>query len=66
MTIGDFDKMPLPELKEQLFRCCGSTAWVEKMITILPVEDMIDLFQYALQVRSDDGQSFFGFGQNTF
>jgi 2-oxo-4-hydroxy-4-carboxy-5-ureidoimidazoline decarboxylase len=47
MTIGDFDKMPLPELKEQLFRCCGSTAWVEKMVSVLPVEDMIDLFQYA-------------------
>ena len=47
MTIGDFDRMPPEKLKAQLFKCCGSNAWVEKMMRVLPVEDMIDLFQYA-------------------
>jgi len=47
MRISDLDHMPLPELKAQLFKCCGSTAWVEKMITVFPVEDLIDLFEYA-------------------
>ena len=47
MTIGDFDRMPREELKEKLFTCCGSHAWVEKMIKVLPVEDLIDLFQCA-------------------
>jgi 2-oxo-4-hydroxy-4-carboxy-5-ureidoimidazoline decarboxylase len=43
----DLDQMPLDEKRMQLFKCCGSKAWVEKMLTIFPVEDMIDLFQYA-------------------
>ena len=47
MTIGDFDRMPRQQLTEKLLACCGSHVWVEKMISILPVEDMIDLFQYA-------------------
>lgn len=47
MTISDFDKMPLPELKAHLLKCCGSTAWVEKMIAILPVDDMVDLLECA-------------------
>ena len=47
MTIGDFDRMPPEKFKAQLYKCCGSNAWVEKMMSVLPFEDMIDLFQYA-------------------
>ena len=47
MTIMDLDQMPVEEKRVQLFRCCGSSAWVEKMLSVFPVEDMIDLFQYA-------------------
>ena len=47
MRISDLDNTPLPELKAQLFKCCGSKAWVEKMVTVFPVEDLIDLFEYA-------------------
>lgn len=47
MTIADFDKMPREALKAQLLKCCGADAWAEKMLTVLPIEDMIDLFQYA-------------------
>lgn len=47
MTISDLDKMPPEKLKAQLFKCCGSRAWVEKMLPVFPVEDLIDLFEYA-------------------
>jgi 2-oxo-4-hydroxy-4-carboxy-5-ureidoimidazoline decarboxylase len=47
MTIMHLDQMPLEEKRTHLFKCCGSKTWVEKMLTIFPVEDMIDLFQYA-------------------
>jgi 2-oxo-4-hydroxy-4-carboxy-5-ureidoimidazoline decarboxylase len=47
MTIADFDHMPIEELKAHLMKCCGSTAWVEKMVSVLPVEDMVDLFECA-------------------
>ena len=47
MTIMKLDQMPVEEKRAQLFKCCGSKAWVEKMLPVFPVEDMIDLFQYA-------------------
>jgi 2-oxo-4-hydroxy-4-carboxy-5-ureidoimidazoline decarboxylase len=47
MTIADFDHMPVEELKAHLMKCCGSTAWVEKMVKVLPVDDMVDLFECA-------------------
>ncbi|CAN5498178.1 hypothetical protein BH10BAC3_BH10BAC3_01960 [soil metagenome] len=47
MTIMHLDQMPVEEKRLQLFKCCGSKIWVEKMLPVFPVEDMIDLFQYA-------------------
>ena len=47
MTIMDFDRMSLEEKRAKLFKCCGSTAWVEKMLAAPFSEDMIDLFQNA-------------------
>ena len=47
MTIAAFDHLPLEEKKTLLFQCCGSMAWVSKMIAMPPVEDLIDLFEDA-------------------
>lgn len=47
MTISEFDKMDINSRKELLFNCCGSTGWVKAMLEIFPVEDLVDLLEYA-------------------
>lgn len=47
MTIAEFDHLDHKKKKELLFNCCGSHTWVKEMIEILPVNDLIDLFEYA-------------------
>ncbi len=47
MTIADFDHLDNLKKKELLFNCCGSSAWVNEMLTIFPVNDLVDLLEYA-------------------
>jgi 2-oxo-4-hydroxy-4-carboxy-5-ureidoimidazoline decarboxylase len=47
MTIADFDHFDLPRKKELLFSCCGSDAWVKSMLGVFPVNDLVDLLEYA-------------------
>lgn len=47
MTIADFDKLSNEEKEQLLFSCCGSIEWVKSMLEIFPVDDLIDLFEYA-------------------
>jgi len=47
MSIAEFDHLDIEKKKEILKQCCGSSAWVEKMLTIPPAEDLIDLFEDA-------------------
>ena len=47
MSIAEFDHLDIEKKKEILKQCCGSPAWVEKMLTIPPAEDLIDLFEDA-------------------
>ena len=47
MTIAEFDHLPGEKKKELLFQCCGSTGWVNKMLTVFPVEDLVELLEAA-------------------
>ena len=47
MTIAAFDHLDPEEKKKMLYQCCGSRAWVEKMLAVPPAEDLIDLFEDA-------------------
>ncbi|HET9825049.1 MAG TPA: 2-oxo-4-hydroxy-4-carboxy-5-ureidoimidazoline decarboxylase [Chitinophagaceae bacterium] len=47
MTIAEFDHLSLEEKKKLLYQCCGSTAWVNKMLSTPPAEDLIDLLEDA-------------------
>lgn len=47
MTIAEFDHLAPLEKRALLFQCCGSSAWVEKMMSMPPAEDLIDLFEDA-------------------
>jgi 2-oxo-4-hydroxy-4-carboxy-5-ureidoimidazoline decarboxylase len=47
MTIAEFDHLAPSQKRALLFQCCGSAAWVDKMMTMPPAEDLIDLFEDA-------------------
>jgi 2-oxo-4-hydroxy-4-carboxy-5-ureidoimidazoline decarboxylase len=39
--------LPPEELKATLYKCCGSTAWVNKIIGLLPMEELVELLDVA-------------------
>ncbi len=47
MTIAEFDHLEIKTKKELLYSCCGCDAWVKSMLTVFPVNDLIDLLEYA-------------------
>lgn len=47
MTIANFDRLATAEKKRLLAQCCNSSSWIKKMLTIFPVQDLIDLLEYA-------------------
>ncbi len=47
MSIAEFDHLSKDEQQTLLTKCCGSTAWVGKMLTVFPVEDLVELLEYA-------------------
>jgi 2-oxo-4-hydroxy-4-carboxy-5-ureidoimidazoline decarboxylase len=49
MTIAEFDHLPQEKKKELLTQCCGASAWVDKMLTVFPVEDLVEFLDAAEQ-----------------
>ena len=49
MTIAEFDHLPEQKKKELLAQCCGSSAWVDRMLTAFPVEDLVEFLDAAEQ-----------------
>jgi 2-oxo-4-hydroxy-4-carboxy-5-ureidoimidazoline decarboxylase len=47
MTIAEFDHIDHEQKRNLLFQCCGSNAWVDKMLSNPPAEDLVDLFEDA-------------------
>lgn len=47
MTFHELNLLPLEALKKQLFKCCGSHRWVEKMLPFFPMEDLVELLDDA-------------------
>lgn len=47
MTIAQFDQLPSGEKNELLGMCCSSSAWIKRMLAIFPVENLVDLLEYA-------------------
>jgi 2-oxo-4-hydroxy-4-carboxy-5-ureidoimidazoline decarboxylase len=47
MTIAEFDHFDVKTKKELLYSCCPSDAWVKSMLSVFPVEDLIDLLECA-------------------
>lgn len=47
MTLHDLNTLPKDKLREELLKCCGSTAWVEGMLPFFPAEDLVELLEDA-------------------
>lgn len=47
MSIADFDNLEIEEKKRILAQCCNSSSWIKKMIDIFPVQNLVDLLEYA-------------------
>ncbi len=47
MTIAEFHHLDAEQKKELLIQCCGSSAWVDKMIAAPPAEDLVNLEETA-------------------
>lgn len=47
MTLTELNALPLPQLLQELTRCCGSSRWVEEMTTIFPVRNELTLLTEA-------------------
>ena len=47
MTIAEFDHLPDEKKRELLTLCCGASAWVERMLTVFPVEDLVEFLDVA-------------------
>ena len=47
MTLHELNILPKEQLKEELLKCCGSSAWVNKMLPFFPADDMVELLEDA-------------------
>lgn len=47
MTLHDLNTLPKQQLKEELIKCCGSSAWVNKMLPFFPADDLVELLEDA-------------------
>ena len=47
MTLPELNQLPPGQLKEALFACCGSSAWVGRMVRFFPVASTESLLEQA-------------------
>lgn len=47
MTLHELNILPDEALKQELFKCCGSTGWVNKMVSFFPMDDLVEMLEDA-------------------
>lgn len=47
MTLHEFNILPKEQLIRELTNCCGSSAWVQRMLPFIPADDMVELLEDA-------------------
>ncbi len=47
MTLHEFNILPKQQLIGELTKCCGSSAWVQRMLPFIPADDMVELLEDA-------------------
>ncbi|MGZ8550875.1 MAG: 2-oxo-4-hydroxy-4-carboxy-5-ureidoimidazoline decarboxylase, partial [Chitinophagaceae bacterium] len=47
MTLHELNTLPRHQLKEELAKCCGSSAWIDRMLPFFPAEDLVEVLEDA-------------------
>jgi 2-oxo-4-hydroxy-4-carboxy-5-ureidoimidazoline decarboxylase len=47
MTLHQLNTLPRQQLVSELTKCCGSPAWVNKMLPFFPADDLVELLEDA-------------------
>jgi 2-oxo-4-hydroxy-4-carboxy-5-ureidoimidazoline decarboxylase len=47
MTIAEFNNLSESEKYDTLFKCCGSTAWANLMLTVFPADNLVEILLAA-------------------
>ncbi|MBC7888136.1 MAG: 2-oxo-4-hydroxy-4-carboxy-5-ureidoimidazoline decarboxylase [Ferruginibacter sp.] len=47
MTLHELNILPTESLKQELFKCCGSANWVNKMLPFFPADDLVEILEDA-------------------
>lgn len=47
MTLHELNTLPRQQLKEELAKCCGSSAWIDRMLPFFPAEDLVEVLEDA-------------------
>jgi 2-oxo-4-hydroxy-4-carboxy-5-ureidoimidazoline decarboxylase len=47
MTLHELNTLDKQQLKEELAKCCGSSAWIQKMLPFFPADDLVELLEDA-------------------
>ncbi len=47
MTLHELNTLPREQLVSELTKCCGSPAWVNKMLPFFPADDLVELLEDA-------------------
>ena len=47
MTLHELNTLPKQQLIQELNKCCGSSAWVNKMLPFFPADDLVELLEDA-------------------
>lgn len=47
MTFHELNILPKEELRKELYRCCGSACWVDKMLAFFPMDDLVEMLEDA-------------------
>jgi 2-oxo-4-hydroxy-4-carboxy-5-ureidoimidazoline decarboxylase len=47
MTLHELNTLPKERLVEELGKCCGSSAWVNKMLPLFPADDLVEILEDA-------------------
>jgi 2-oxo-4-hydroxy-4-carboxy-5-ureidoimidazoline decarboxylase len=50
LTLHELNTLSQPQLREELFKCCGSVSWVKMMMTYFPADDLVELLEDAEEV----------------
>ena len=47
MTLHELNILPKEQLVAELSKCCGSQAWVDRMLPFFPADDLVELLEDA-------------------